>query len=124
MCAVRALTATGYPTAARMCQMWARISYEHAIGREWEFAHLPSARQACLAFKNTIYVVKGRQKPEPGDVLYKQGLPGSSGHVGIYVGSGMVAENSSIHDTTGDARGLRTLSEFGGYTLSVRYPAP
>jgi cell wall-associated NlpC family hydrolase len=124
MCAIRGLTAGGYPTKAGNCQMWARIVYEHAIGGAWEFAHLPTARAACLAFKNTRYVVKTGSALQPGDVLYKQGLPGGFGHVGVYVGGGMVAENSTIHDTTGDARGLRTLREFGAYTLAVRYPAP
>jgi hypothetical protein len=104
--------------------MWARMVYEHAIGGQWEFAHLPSARLACLAFKNTKYVLPRGAKLEPGDVLYKQGLPGQFGHVGVFVGAELVAENSSIHDTTGDARGLRTLTEFGAYTLAVRYPAP
>jgi cell wall-associated NlpC family hydrolase len=122
--AIRALTVPGYPTAAGYCQMWARMAYEHAIGRTWDFAYLPSARQACLAFKNTRYVVPRGSMLEPGDVLYKQGLPGQFGHVGIYVGGGMVAENSTIHYTTSDARGLRTLKEFGAYTLAVRYPAP
>lgn len=122
--AVHALTDDDYPSDAGYCQMWARLVYETAVGELWNFAYLPSARAACLAFKNTRYVVPKGQPLKMGDVLYKQGLPGQFGHVGIYVGAGLVAENSTIHDTTGDARGLRTLNEYGAYTLAVRYPAP
>ncbi len=122
--AIQALTLDDFPRTKGWCQMWARLVYTRALGNVFEFAHLPSAQAACKAFKNTRYVVPKGLKLEAGDILYKQGLPGQFGHVGIYVGHGYVAENSTIHDTTGDARGLRSLTEFGPYTLAVRYPPP
>jgi hypothetical protein len=124
LAAVAALTSNDSPRDAGMCQMWARLAYEKGVGKLWEFAHMGKARLACLAFKNTRYVVPTRAELRGGDVLYKQGFTGGFGHVGIYLDGAMVAENSTIHDTTGDARGLRTLKEFGAYTLAVRYPAP
>ncbi len=60
---------------------------------------------------------------EPGDILFKMHGSGGDGHVGIYVGGGRVAENSSTpRGRVQGAKGYRSLAEYGHVDLVVRLP--
>lgn len=118
--AVRAITAKGFPVAPSMCQMFARLVYESVYGSEFEFAHKPTALQAAHAFRAHGFDVPLEGGAQPGDLLYRLSGNGGFGHVGIYLAGGMVAENSVVHAGDGDARGLRTLREFGDFDMIVR----
>ncbi|HEX8833979.1 MAG TPA: hypothetical protein VF719_07245 [Abditibacteriaceae bacterium] len=59
----------------------------------------------------------------PGDILFKRNTSGKFGHVGIYLGDGLVAENSST--STGrvqGAKGIRTLAQYGRFDYIGRLP--
>jgi hypothetical protein len=45
---------------------------------------------------------------------------GGNGHVAIRILGNKVAENSSVHWDGRDARGVRTLKEFGNFDMIVR----
>lgn len=101
--------------------MWVRLVLQAVFGHKFDFAWKSSARLAALAWAGSHYVVAPTEPLKPGDILYKTVGSGGFGHVGIYLLGGMVAENSSLHDDDdGDARGLRTLLEFGVYQIRVR----
>lgn len=59
-----------------------------------------------------------------GDILYKFG--GAHGHVGIRIPGNIVAENSSVHGVgaSEDARGTRTLKQWGQIEGIIRLPDP
>lgn len=59
----------------------------------------------------------------PGDFLFKGKRSGQYGHVGIYVGSDLVAENSSTSiGRVSGAKGYRTLRQYGVYDYVGRLP--
>lgn len=63
--------------------------------------------------------------PQLGDLLFKMTGSGGFGHVGIYVGGGKVAENSSTKlGRVSGAKGYRTLAQYGKYDLVGRLPEP
>lgn len=123
--AIRGLTANGYPTEHGFCQKWARMVVESVYGGRFDaILHKPSAKEAAEAFVHDgRYTVPLEHGSVPGDLLYKTTGSGGFGHVGIRVAGNRVAENSSAHiDGAGDhdARGLRTLAEFGHFDVVVR----
>ncbi len=125
--ALFALHAKGFETAngfcARFCRQICECSYGDARwNAQWRPDATPTAKEAALAFAKSGYHVVGT--PQIGDVLFKTVGSGGAGHVGILTALG-VAENSSFHwNRTGhkDARGLRSLAEFGAYQVIIRLP--
>lgn len=62
---------------------------------------------------------------QPGDFLFKRYGSGGYGHVGIYAGNGLVAENSSTrYGRIQGAKGYRTLRQFGYFDVVGRLPDP
>lgn len=123
--ALRALTARGFETKDGMCWRWARQSIMAAYGLPNPPSyHRGSAKEAGLAMlKAGLAFRTGQDEIEEGDILFKTN--GEHGHVGIVVmwnGALAVAENSSYHwkRHRGDARGVRTLREFGPFDLVGR----
>ena len=125
--ALYALTAKGFETERGYCSRFARQVCEAAYGDlrfndQWRTDAHPSAKKSALAFKAADYAVSG--PPQIGDILFKTVGSGGFGHVGIYTERG-VAENSSYHAVRSeneDARGLRSLAQFGPYQIIVRLP--
>lgn len=129
--AIQALTAPWSEDEARYCLRFARTAVERA-GYGDRFDALfrpdrdPAAKEAARAFRAAGWAVSG--KPKPGDLLFK--TDGDYGHVGILIeynaatGRGKVAENSTAHVGAGDrdARGTRTLGQFGPWQVTVRLP--
>ncbi len=118
--AVFALTAAGFPTKAGWCQMWVRLVWEIVFGLRFDFLAKKSARLTALAARKSRYYIAPKDGSKPGDILFK-GVPlFGFGHVGIRLLGNMVAENSTIHWDGKDARGLRTIEEFGKVWVILR----
>lgn len=124
-----ALTASGYPTKNNRCQQWARLVVQASpIGHKYDkWLWQETAREAGEELLKLPFGMTRAEagKLQPGDVLYKLTGSGNSGHVGVYLGAQQVAENSTVHwNRSGgkDARGIRSLSEFGDYDVVVRFP--
>jgi hypothetical protein len=81
-----------------------------------------NAAQALDWFKEHGYVQVKPGDLQPGDLLFKAAHPNEpAGHVGVYVGSSNVGENSSTHiGRVQGAKGFRTLAQFGKYDAIVR----
>ena len=123
--ALAGIEATWSVKAPGNCYRWVREVCWHASIPE---AVMPKIATARLAF--VYYDAKGWALPEgsmplPGDLLFKVGPhDGRAGHVGIFVGSGSVAENSTAHidsEEDSDARGKRPAAAFVGARI-VRPP--
>lgn len=127
--ATEALTAEkGFTKTPGMCQKWLRQVVQSLYGNTYNRYFKASAYETMLAFENSPFAVKPENGSLPGDILYKgRKTSGKHGHVGIRLTGNKVAENSSYHvlnDPPGkvDARGTRTLFQYGDYELIVRLP--
>lgn len=126
--AIKALTAPGYPTANNHCQQFARLVVQAVpeVAHKYDaWLWKDTAKLAAFALETLDFGYKRSEMPvlQPGDLLYKTN--GTSGHVGIYIGDNKAAENSTVHwNATGgkDARGIRTLADFGHIDIVVRFP--
>lgn len=118
--AVLGQTATWGEKHENCCQKQARKTYEHVYGKIFADIDLGTAKTTGLAFALHGFSVHIGHGSKPGDLLYKIHSNGGFGHVGIRVAGNMIAENSSVHWDGVDARGLRTLEEFGYYDLIIR----
>lgn len=107
------------------CAGYARENIWQVYGADSEFAS-PAGLDAIAQFD--WYERKGLAVPVKGgsiigDLLYKFG--GAHGHVGIRIPNSRVAENSSVHGVGDqDARGIRTIAQFGEVEGIVRLPEP
>lgn len=114
------------PTEDGWCQVFARLCYEHVYGDKYDSFRRNSANLTGRAFQKGGLAMSKAQAGELqlGDILYK--CPSNLdyyGHVGIYVGNGKIAENSSTSiGRVRGALGYRTVSQFGNYELIVRLP--
>jgi hypothetical protein len=121
-----ALTAPQFVSLPHRCQQWARQVYELVYGQEFEKYRRENARLTALAWRASPYNVPLERGSVIGDLLYKTHGSGGDGHVGIRINGNRVAENSSLHfdDDDDDARGIRTLREFGHFDVIIRLPFP
>lgn len=118
-----ALRMRGFPTAPRLCQRFVRMVIQAAYGRRYDRYHGATAEQSRHLWSASPYAVDPSRGSVIGDILYKRGTPSNpAGHVGIRIAGNRVAENSTVHGGDGDARGTRSLDEFGKVDLIVRLP--
>lgn len=122
--AIRAVTANGYETQPGFCQRFVREIIQHCCGDRYNAYFAPDAVATAHRFEHAGWGLEPERGSKPGDLLYKLSGSGGFGHVGIRVSGNRVAENSHVHydPDTRDARGFRTLREFGDYDLIVRLP--
>lgn len=125
----KGLKAKGFFTRRGLCQGWVRQVVADAMGSEWEnIVRAPSAKEAAFKLLKSGHAHHYNGKPsslEPGDLLYKTEGSGGFGHTGVYLGDNEVAENSSYHARhDSDARGIRTLAQFGAFQVVARLPDP
>lgn len=111
----------GFERAPGYCARWVRQTLALVPG----VLHPPSgldAREQFKWFQARGMAIRRGEKLLPGDVAYKIALSqGKHGHVGIVVMFARVAENSSCHSRNGsDARGRRSIGDFGNVTGIVR----
>ncbi len=105
------------------CEKWARQAKEAAYGLKFGAFQRYNAFMTANAFREAGFSIPLDHGSKEGDLLYKLHGSGGDGHVGIRLAGNMVAENSSVHWDGTDARGLRTLAEFGNFDLIIRLPA-
>jgi hypothetical protein len=122
--ATRALRDPHFITLPHRCQQWLRQVIQHVYGSEFDEFHKANAASSGRAWRLSTYAVPLSSGSQPGDILYKLKGSGGDGHVGIRLPKNLVAENSSVHWDGRDARGVRTLKEFGNFDLIVRLPPP
>ncbi len=119
--ATRALLSDGYEKRPGWCQRWVKQVLQNVgISPEMAVDGSPSARAAFDRYRSLGMVKPEGTVAQVGDILYKVGPNhGKAGHVGIFIGKGRVAENSSAHWTgeSEDARGTRDLAAFAGYRV-------
>ncbi|MBV9468811.1 MAG: hypothetical protein JO316_14130 [Abitibacteriaceae bacterium] len=125
--AVHGISASGFDTRPHHCQKWVRQVVQSVAGSQYDEFWQATARATALAFLDDgRFVVPLDHGSLPGDLLYKLNGSGGDGHVGIRVRGNQVAENASCHWNSEaehpDARGYRTLVEFGHYDVVVRLP--
>lgn len=119
---------------AGMCQMWVRQQIMKTYGQAkyekyFERFMAGSAYLTMQNFRKSKYAVPVKDGSLIGDILYKgRKTSGTHGHVGIRIAGNKVAENSSSHVDSDsgdhDARGIRSLSAYGDWELTVRLPEP
>lgn len=125
--ALRALTAPGFATESGYCWRWTRQCIMACYGlSEPPSYHRGSAKAAAYAMLEEGKAHRYNGEPsslEIGDILLKTN--GEHGHVGILTHRG-IAENSSFHwrRHPGDARGLRSLEQFGAFSVVGRLKPP
>jgi hypothetical protein len=118
--AQRALSADGFERQPHYCQRWVKEVIRSVYGDEFERYALPSAILSARKWKQSRHAVALTSGSVPGDILYKMHGSGGDGHVGIRLPGNIVAENSSVHWDGQDARGTRTMKEYGNFDLIVR----
>jgi hypothetical protein len=118
-----ALTRAGFPRPKGLCQRFVRMTIQAIYGAKYDRYFRGTADETMKAFQHSPYSVPPESGSIIGDILYKKGTRGQrAGHVGIRIAGNRVAENSSAHFINGDARGTRSLEEFGDFDLIVRLP--
>lgn len=140
----------GYPSKKGKCQMLARLVAKNVFlsnrfFEEADGSNVPDAVQAAkhlLELKLAHHYNGDPHSLEEGYYLYKTEGSGGFGHVGILYDKSdpdwrewLVAENSTYHARRdakkrgvplekGDARGTRTLVQFGAFQVVGRLPTP
>lgn len=118
--ALHALTAPGFASTPHMCQRWVREVVQAVYGSRYDRFWKSTALLTGASFHGAGLFVPLGEGSVPGDLLYKLHGSGGDGHVGIRILGNQVAENSSVHWDGRDARGCRSLTEFGNFDLIVR----
>jgi hypothetical protein len=108
---------------AGWCEKWARLVKERAYGARYSHLQRRTATETFCAFADAGYSVPVSQGSKEGDLLYKFAVAKGAGHVGTRLKGNWVAENSTVHGGDDDARGLRTVAEFGEFDGIIRLPA-
>lgn len=121
--AVFALKNGAFEKHRRYCLRWVRQVVENLQGKPWTVPRGDNAWEAAKALESQGFRVPNERGSKIGDLLFKaptEKVP--EGHVGIRIAGNRVAENSSAHAATDDqdARGTRTLGEFGHVDMIIR----
>jgi tape measure domain-containing protein len=112
--AVEGLEAGWAESATDSCSKWVRQVFAKSFGSKTGNVFGSSATQTEQLWKRagltrSLAQVGGPKGLRPGDVLFQK-----KNHVGIYVGNGLVAENTTRYGkNVRDARALTPLSKFG-----------
>lgn len=126
--AVSGLSATWTESIAGFCSRWVRQVMGNATGGKTNRLFGSSAKASeklwqAAGMSHSLASLGGAKGLKPGDVLFQGFGSGGYGHVGIYLGNGKVAENSTRYGGKGDARGVTDLASFGTITSVGRYPS-
>lgn len=119
--AVKFLTGPGVESRPGWCQRWVKqVLLSLDVSPAMAVDGATSARNAFERYEALGMVMPAGTRANIGDILYKvRARDGLFGHVGIYIGKGKVAENSSAHWSGAhpDARGVRDFDNFPGYRV-------
>ncbi len=112
-----------FVTARRNCLRFVREVHGAVKKGSWPLPIGPNAWEAATMLDKQGYAIPLSRGSVPGDILFKaptDAVP--EGHCGIRIYGNRVAENATVHaggeDT--DARGIRSLAEFGRVAKIVR----
>lgn len=128
-----AITNRAFELKSGYCSRFARQVVQSAQrSTKYEYLFGSSAKITANNFLNSpygFYWPSQRAKLggsiQPGDLLFKRYGSGGFGHVGVYAGNNLVAENSSTrYGRVQGAKGYRTLTQFGYFDVVGRLPAP
>jgi hypothetical protein len=126
-----AITRREYEIRSGYCSRFARQVVETTHGTRYSHLFGASATESANLFRRYGYALPRGSSIEPGDLLFKvydqsgRRVAGGYGHVGIYVGNNLVAENSSTSlGRISGAKGYRTLSQYGYFDVVGRLPLP
>lgn len=126
--AVRNLTDAKSEVRPGWCQRWVKqVLLSLSISPAMAVDGAESARDAFERYEALGMTMPEGTKANIGDILYKvRPRDGLFGHVGIYIGKGKVAENSSAHynGKHPDARGVRSIDNFPGYRVVRLWETP
>lgn len=121
--ATKALIARDFVTVRGNCLRFVREVVTATRLGAWPLKIGPNAWEAYKLLKAKGYEVPIERGSVVGDLLFKAPTKNNhAGHVGIRISGNRVAENSSYHASTNieDARGVRTLKEFGKVAAIIR----
>lgn len=121
--AVFAVEHGSFERAKQMCLRFAREVVENKAGDSWSVPRGFDAWQAAQELTKQGFLINPKNGSKVGDLLFqKPTQKNPHGHVGIRVRGNRVAENFSPHYTAKhpDARGFRTLEEFGRIDAIIR----
>ena len=110
----------GFEKKPHYCQRWVRQVVQSVCGSDYDKLFKGNAADTGKAMKAAGLSIPLTRGCVPGDLLYKLTGSGGDGHVGIRVEGNRVAENSSVHWDGKDARGFRSVKEFGNFDLIIR----
>ena len=122
--AVQGLEAGWAESAAGFCSRWVRQVFAQGLGGKTGKLFGGNAIQSEKLWQQagltrSLEQLGGTAGLRPGDVLFqgygsrnKAGV--AQGHTGIYLGNGMVGENTQRYGARGDHRAATPLSQFGG----------
>lgn len=105
------------------CLRFVREVVSNLKPNAWPLEIGPNAWEAANRLEKLGYGIPLSQGSQVGDLLFKKPTENNAaGHVGIRVPGNRVAENSSYHAASDDddARGVRTLKQFGTYHKIIR----
>jgi hypothetical protein len=124
--AIAAIAADGFETRPHYCSRWVRQVVEAVCPGDFDALFGATAVETGNNFRAAGYTVPLASGTVLGDILVKMHGSGGAGHIGIRVLGNRMAENSSVHwsseDDQPDARGFRSLVEFGHFDLIIRIP--
>jgi hypothetical protein len=126
--AKKALAVKGFESRPTWCQRWVKqVLLSLGVSSELAVEGSQSARVAFNRYQDMGMVMPKGTVANIGDILYKvRATDGRAGHVGIYIGDNLVAENSSAHVGIDDneARGVRSLDNFPEYRVVRIWETP
>jgi len=123
--AMAAITDPTVTSEDGMCSRFVRQCTEKVYGTKFDHLFRADAKLTAAAFKEAqMAAVPQWRAVQPGDILFQTDGHGPHGHVAIFIGSGLVAENSSTSiGRVAGAKGFRSLKQFGEYQLVGRLPS-
>jgi len=117
--AVAAVTDPAFEAEAGYCQRFVRQVVQAVAGDQFDHLWAESATATARRCLAAGLAVVGT--PRAGDLLYRTQGAGGFGHVGICLGDGRVAENSSTKvGRVQGAKGYRSLKQYGAVDVLVR----
>ena len=124
--AVQGLTAGWAESIPGYCSRFVRQVFNQVLGPQTQKLFGSSAINTEKVWKaqgltRTLAEIGGKAALKAGDVLFQGFGSGGYGHTGVYVGNGMVAQNTTA---AGGGKKLLPLSSFGTITSVGRIPAP
>jgi hypothetical protein len=103
---------------------WARQVLHSVYGEQFQHLIGTTPARTALNLEKAGLAVPLDSGHQIGDLVFKLNCCDGKGAVGIVIDGNRVAENSLVHWNGKDARGVRSMREFGEFDRIIRFPAP